>query len=130
MGIPNDYNNDNYKNSVPSKVPKSMLPVTKAQLASKECVGGNMAAASLLGIVAAKSNKKVSWNLNGLADYVGDMQICPKLRVGSDTTCEKRGPDMQNLCVVLLTHTNSYTKSPHHHASATEEQYPVRYHCS
>ena len=38
MGIPNDYNDDNYKHIVPSEVPKSMLPVTKAQLASKECV--------------------------------------------------------------------------------------------
>jgi hypothetical protein len=65
MGIPNDYNDDDYRKTVPSKVPKSMLPVTKAQLASKECVGGNMAAASLLGIVAAKPNKKVSWDLNG-----------------------------------------------------------------
>jgi hypothetical protein len=63
MGIPSDYNDDNYRNSVPSKVPKSMTPVTKAKMASKECVGGNMAAASLLGIVAAKSNKKISRNL-------------------------------------------------------------------
>ena len=63
MGIPSDYNDDNYRNSVPSKVPKSMPPVTKAKMASKECVGGNMAAASLLGIVAAKSNKKISRNL-------------------------------------------------------------------
>jgi hypothetical protein len=64
MGIPSDYNDDDYKKSVPSKVPKSMLPVTKAQLASKECVGGNMAAASLLGIMAANPNKKVLWDLN------------------------------------------------------------------
>jgi hypothetical protein len=71
MGVPNDYNDDDYKHKVPSKVPKSMLPVTKAQLASKECVGDNMAvtisgnktAVSLLGIVSAKSEKKISWNL-------------------------------------------------------------------
>ena len=43
MGIPNDYNDNDYKHIVPTKVPKSMLPVTKAQLASKECVGGNTA---------------------------------------------------------------------------------------
>ena len=42
-----------------------MLPMTKAQLASKECVGSDMAAASLSGIVAAKPNKNVSWDLNG-----------------------------------------------------------------
>ena len=45
-----------------------------------------------------------------VADTGKCRQICPKLRVGSDTTCEKRGPDMHNLCVVLPTHTNSYTK--------------------
>jgi len=64
MGIPSDYNDDNYRNLVPSKVPKSVPTVTKAKMASKECVGGNMAAASLLGIVAAKSNKKVLCELN------------------------------------------------------------------
>ena len=71
MRIPNDYNDDDYKHTVPSKVSKSMLPVTKAQLASKECVGNNMAvtvggnktAVSLLEIVTRKSDKKISRNL-------------------------------------------------------------------
>ena len=39
MGVPADYNDDDYKHTVPSTVPKLMLPMTKAQWASKECVG-------------------------------------------------------------------------------------------
>ena len=71
MGIPSDYNDDNYRNSVPSKVPKSMPPVTKARMASKECVGNNMKvtiggnkmSVPILGNATKKSDKKISCNL-------------------------------------------------------------------
>ena len=63
MGIPAEYNDDDYRTKIPSTVPKSMLPMTKAQWASKECVGGDVSD-TLLGsrIVATKPTKKVTWN--------------------------------------------------------------------
>jgi hypothetical protein len=39
MGIPVDYNNADYINKVPLMPKVSMLPLTKEQLASQECVG-------------------------------------------------------------------------------------------
>jgi hypothetical protein len=65
MGIPVDYNDDDYKDTVPSMVSKSMLPMTKAQLkaqvASKECVVGVTVGSSLKSKVPDK-NRKVSWS--------------------------------------------------------------------
>jgi hypothetical protein len=39
MGIPTEYNNADYIDKVPLIPKMSMLPLTKKQLASKECVG-------------------------------------------------------------------------------------------
>jgi hypothetical protein len=65
MGIPVDYNDDDYKSTVPSMVLKLMLPMTKAQLkaqmASKECVVGVTVGSSLKSTVPVK-NRKVSWS--------------------------------------------------------------------
>ena len=56
MGIPAEYNDDDYRTKIPSTVPKSMLPMTKAQWASKECVGGNVSD------TPEKPKKGVTWN--------------------------------------------------------------------
>jgi hypothetical protein len=40
MGIPADYNDSDYAGKVPVSPAVSMLPLTKEQLASQECVGG------------------------------------------------------------------------------------------
>jgi hypothetical protein len=69
MAVPADYNDDDYKHAVPSTVPKLMLPMTKAQLASKECVGDDSAVNPLGNLdVAVKRNmvdrstKRVLWD--------------------------------------------------------------------
>ena len=41
MGIPADYKDSDYVGKVPLSPDVSMLPMTKAQLASQQCVGGN-----------------------------------------------------------------------------------------
>jgi hypothetical protein len=59
MGIHVDYNDDDYKSTVPSMVLKLMLPMTKAQLkaqmASKECVVGVTVGSSLKSKVPVKN---------------------------------------------------------------------------
>ena len=69
MDVPADYNDDDYKHAVPSTVPKSMLPMTKAQWASKECVGADPEVTPLGNLtVAVKRNtvdrsiKRVLWD--------------------------------------------------------------------
>ena len=69
MGVPANYNDDDYKHVIPSTVSKSMLPTTKAQWASKECVGGDSAVTPLGNLnVAVRRNtvgrsiKRVSWD--------------------------------------------------------------------
>ena len=58
MGVPADYNDDDYTHASPSKVPKLMLPMTKAQWASKECVGGDSLVTPLGNLdVGVKRNK-------------------------------------------------------------------------
>ena len=70
MGVPADYNDDDYKHVIPSTVSKSMLPMTKAQWASKECVSGDSAVTPLGNLNVAikrntvdRSTKRVSWDL-------------------------------------------------------------------
>ena len=41
MGIPADYKDSDYAGKVPLSPAVSMLPLTKEQLASQECVGAN-----------------------------------------------------------------------------------------
>ena len=69
MGVPADYNDDDYNPVIPSTVSKSMLPMTKAQWASKECVDDDSAVTPLRNLdVAVKRNtvdrsiKRVSWD--------------------------------------------------------------------
>ena len=69
MGVPADYKDDDYKHAVPSTVPKSMPPMTKAQWASKECVDDDSAVNPLGNLEVAvkrntvdKSTKRVSWD--------------------------------------------------------------------
>ncbi len=42
MGIPADYKDADYLSNVPTSPPVSMLPLSKEQLASKECVEERM----------------------------------------------------------------------------------------
>jgi hypothetical protein len=69
MGVPANYNDDDYKHVIPSTVSKLMLPMTKAQWALKECVGGDSAVTPLgnLNVVVKRNTvdrnvKRVSWD--------------------------------------------------------------------
>jgi hypothetical protein len=79
MGITADYNDDDYKNTVPSMVSKSMLPMTKAQLkaqmASKECVVGVTVGISLKSKVPAVK-RKVSWSEDSAESFRSLTQTC------------------------------------------------------